>query len=171
MKRTILESGSAIHVFGYTEENLAVAADLGHYLTNTTLSLDELAGKLMSLPAKEIADASISMSNKQRAVSKTKYWIIMHKLDKTHLMKNTTIFIFVQLKPTQLLLTASPERRTPVVGGEKTLITQSPELYVIDPDVVPKPMFIGMNNRECLTFFYSLGRLTKARHRFKWENL
>lgn len=69
MKKVILESGSALHSWGYNEDNFDVAADLGRLLTNMTVSKDELARLVMELPAKTIMDASIPMVIERCAVS------------------------------------------------------------------------------------------------------
>ncbi|KAK3919713.1 Glucosylglycerol-phosphate phosphatase [Frankliniella fusca] len=57
---------------------------------------------------------------------------------------------------TQIPFATSPERRSPTAGGQTPLITQDPELYVLQDDN-PVPMFVGMNSREWLFSFYYYG--------------
>ncbi|XP_034241536.1 esterase E4-like [Thrips palmi] len=127
-KRVLLESGSALHSFGYNEDNFAVADDLGRALANKTITIAELAQLVMSLPPKDLMAASMPMA----------------------IQRSNTL-------ATQIPYAPSIERRVPVVGGEKPLITNSPETLIIDPTVPQKPMFVGMNNREWLAGYYAYG--------------
>lgn len=122
-QRVLLESGSALHSFGYNEDNFDVAKDVEASLASRNMKFSDI----MKLPAKDIMDAIIPMVNERC---------------------NTLA--------TQIPFAPSPERRSST-ANEKPLIKHAPETYIIDPNVIPKPMFVGMNSREWLDGFYNYG--------------
>ncbi|KAE8748921.1 Carboxyl/Cholinesterase 24 [Frankliniella occidentalis] len=126
--RVILESGSALHSWGYNEDNFDVALDLGSRLTNgSTVSLQDVARLVMELPAMDILAAAVALANDS-----------------------------MNSNATQIPFATSPERRSPHDGYEAPLITQDPEKYIL-ADKNPLPIFMGMNSREWLFSFYYYG--------------
>ncbi|KAK3930827.1 Esterase FE4 [Frankliniella fusca] len=143
VKRAILQSGSALHACGYSENNFVVARDLATRLTNRTFNtIDEMARVFMDLPAQDIVKAAIALTV-------------------NYLLNGGAEIPFA----------TSPERRLDTVGGQEKVILRDPELSILADDQQPLPLFVGLTSREFLTTFYATGYADPSYMRSRIANL